>query len=180
MSRAERRSLGRTATQFLSTLKVPADSTMTMIFIALTVSAALFALVLGVRAARHQLPVAFGEEQVKRNGTEVTVQVRVKNRTERLLCPEIRFAARDREGLDLDEVVARPEDGSRAVEPQRSKLYGGTFRGLSERVLTEELDEFTAYLVPDSEECSAGGEGAHAWVTVPQPDRVGAGGVVKS
>lgn len=153
---------------------------MTTIFVALTVAAALFSFALGVRAARHQLPVEFGEEQVQRNGTEVTVQVRVKNRTDEVLCPEIRFAARDREGLDLGEMVARTEDGSVALEPQRSMLYAATFRGLSEQALDEELDEFTAYLVPDTTECSAGGDGARAPATGLHRARAGGAGAAGS
>lgn len=159
MRSVDRSPLLRAVTRHLGRLTRLSDATMTAVFVGLTVTAALAALTLGVRAARQQLPVELGEERVSREGGETIVRVTVRNRTEDVLCPEIRIAARDREGLDLDEQIARPRDSSERLEPERRKLYEAVFRDLSEQELAEELDEFTAYLVPDSEECSPAGTG---------------------
>lgn len=129
------------------------DSTMTVVFVALTGTAAVLSLALGVREARDRPPVSFGEEQVEHGGDATRVRVNVKNRTDEPLCPEIRIAARDREGLDLEEVVARPRSGSPAIGPDRSELYLGVFEELTDEQLEEELDELTAYLLDAGREC---------------------------
>lgn len=145
-----------TPTRWLERLKEVPDSTMTVIFVTLTVAAALVSLGLGIREARRTLPVAMGEEQVSREGGETVVSVNVKNRSDEAVCPEIRIAARDREGLDLDEVAAHPRSGEPRIEVDRSRLYVGTFTELTEQQLEEELDEFTAYLVDEDATCEAG------------------------
>ncbi len=148
-----------TPSRWLERLKEVPDSTMTVIFVTLTVAAALVSLGLGIREARRTLPVAMGEEQVSREGGETVVSVNVKNRSDEAVCPEIRIAARDREGLDLDEVAARPRSGESRIEVDRSRLYVGTFTELTEQQLEEELDEFTAYLVDEDASCEAGEAG---------------------
>lgn len=114
------------------------------LFYALAVGGAAVALGLGIARVYDRPPVDIGPERVRREGLVATVQVTVKNRSDDTLCPEIRIAARDREGLDLEEVVAQP-DGSGTLSPGQATTYVGVFRKLTARDYREELDEFAAY-----------------------------------
>lgn len=116
----------------------------TILFYALAAGGAAVAFGLGVAEVYDKPPVDIGAERVRREGNVATVQVTVKNRSQGTLCPEIRIAARDREGLDLEEVVARPE-GTGALAAGDADTYVGVFRGITPKEFREELDEFTAY-----------------------------------
>ncbi len=113
-------------------------------------------LVLGVREVRDRPSIEFGDERVRRQGLVATVQVTATNRTDEDRCPEIRIAARDREGLDLQEVVARPADGGPKLAAGQSTTYVGVFRRLDAEDYDEKLDEFVAYEFAD-EPCPGAG-----------------------
>lgn len=114
------------------------------IFFTVSAAGAVVAFALGLAQVYDRPPVEFGNERVSRDGLVATVQVNVRNRSDEALCPDIRIAARDREGLDLEEVRARPE-GEGALSPGQSVTYIGVFRNLTALEYHEELDEFTAY-----------------------------------
>lgn len=121
-------------------------------FFGVIVAGLVAALALGLSEARDRPAVEFGEERVRRDGLVATVQVNARNRTDEVVCPEVRIAARDREGLDLEEVVARPQEGGPRIGPGSSQSYVGVFHNLSEDDYRERLDEFSAYVF-DVEPC---------------------------
>ena len=117
----------------------------TLLFYAALLAGSAAALGLGVAEVVNKPPLDIGEERVHRTGLVSTVDVPVRNTSTRPQCPQIRIAARDREGLDLEEVVARPQDSNGRLAPGQTVTYTSEFRRLTRLEYREKLDEFTAY-----------------------------------
>jgi hypothetical protein len=117
----------------------------TLAFYAVILAGSAAGLGLGVAEVYSRPPVDIGEERVHRTGLVSTVEVTVQNTSSEPQCPEVRIAARDREGLDLEEVVAEPETHTGPLAPGQTVTYEGVFRGLTPLDYREKLDEFTAY-----------------------------------
>ena len=90
--------------------------------------------------------IEFSEPIAQRSDRVSTVQVRATNRTDRTLCPEIRIAARDRDGQDIDTAVAEPVDDDGVFSPRESIRFQAVLDGITDRQLEEEFDEYSAFV----------------------------------
>ena len=90
--------------------------------------------------------IEFSEPIAERSEQTSTVQVRVTNRTDKTLCPEIRIAARDRDGQDLDTAVAEPVDDDGVFSPRESIRFQGVLSRITDQEIEEELDEYAAFV----------------------------------
>ena len=94
----------------------------------------------------RQPAIDFSEPRAERDGDVVVVDVRAINTTDDPRCPEIRIAARDREGTDLAEAVARPVDGDAEILGGGRRTFRAELTGISDQEIEEELDEYAAYV----------------------------------
>ena len=107
-------------------------------------------LVLGIVEVQAKPDVRLGDERVRLEGLVATVQVTARNATgDETFCPVVRVAARDRDGLDLDDVEARPDFGDGRLTPGASANYVAVLDGISAQDFEEQLDEFFAYVDDD-------------------------------
>lgn len=90
--------------------------------------------------------IEFAEPIDQRSGGVSTVEVRARNTTDDMLCPEIHIAARDGEGRDLDVVVAEPIDDDGVFQPRESIRYRGVLDDISNQEFDEEFDEYAAFI----------------------------------
>lgn len=104
------------------------------------------ALGLTICEAQKEDPLQIGTVRTERQGLTTVAEVRVQNQTEEPQCPELRIAARDSDGQDLDEAVARPVTGEETLAPGQIAVYRAELTGISESEYREELDEFSAYV----------------------------------
>lgn len=74
------------------------------------------------------------------------VQVRARNTTDETICPEIRIAARDGEGKDLDVAVAEPVNDDGEFQPRESILYRAVLDDITEQEFTEEFDDYATFV----------------------------------
>lgn len=104
-------------------------------------------LVLGLLEVWDRPEIALGDERVRREGLDATVQVTARNAGDgETYCPTVFISARDREGLDLAEAEAVPDFGDGRIPPRGSANFVAEITGLTEREWDEELDEFVAYV----------------------------------
>ena len=129
----------------------------TLIFTTVILAGIAAAFGLGIAEVYSRPPVDIGEERVRRDGLIATVHVPIRNRLDQPVCTEIRIAARDREGFDLEEVVAEPDRHTGPLAPGQTVTYIGVFEALTEEDYREKLDEFTAYAFR-AEPCPPEGE----------------------
>ena len=73
----------------------------------------------------------FSEPVAQRSRGVSVVQVRATNKTDDLLCPEIRIAARDGDGQDLDAAVAQPVDVVGVFSPRESIRLRAVLDGIT-------------------------------------------------
>lgn len=107
-------------------------------------------LTLGIVEVRAKPDISLGDERVRIEGLVATVQVTARNDTDdQTLCPVIHVAARDRDGLDLDETRAEPDLGDGRLTPGASANFVAVLDGVSEQDFDEQLDEFVAYVDDD-------------------------------
>ena len=107
-------------------------------------------LVLGIVEVRAKPDVRLGDERVRIEGLVATVQVTARNDTDdETLCPVVRVAARDRDGLDLEDVAAEPDFGDGRLRPGASANFVAVLDGISAQDFEEQLDEFFAYVDDD-------------------------------
>lgn len=104
------------------------------------------ALVLTVVEIQAEPAVEVEVASSERTGSVSVVDARATNTTDEPQCPEIRIAARDGDGVDLDEVVATPVEGSERIQPGQSLRYRGELTDVTEQEINEELDEYAAYV----------------------------------
>lgn len=125
----------------------PTARTQRIAFHALVIGGAVIALLLGFREVYDRPVLRVGAERVGRDGLVSTVQVTIENTSDsRAYCPEVHVAARDREGLDLEDAVAEPDDGEGRLEPGDRMNYVGRLENLTAEDYDEELEEITAYV----------------------------------
>ena len=121
-----------------------------LLFGAVVAVGATLGLVLGVVEVRAEPNVELGDERVRIEGLVATVQVTARNQTDdETLCPRVYVAARDRDGLDLDEAEATPDLGDGRLAPGASANFVAVLDGVSEQDFDEQLDEFVAYVDDD-------------------------------
>lgn len=90
--------------------------------------------------------IELSEPVAQRSRGVSVVQVRATNRTDEILCPEIRIAARDGDGQDLDTVVAEPVDDEGVFSPRESIRFRGVLDRITETEFDEEFDEYAAFV----------------------------------
>lgn len=90
--------------------------------------------------------IELSEPVAQRSRGVSVVQVRATNRTDGVLCPEIRVAARDGDGQDLDAVVAEPVDDEGVFSPRESIRFRAVLDGITEKEFDEEFDEYAAFV----------------------------------
>ena len=90
--------------------------------------------------------IELSEPIAQRSGNVSVVQVRATNQTDDVLCPEIRIAARDRDGQDLDSAVAEPVDDEGVFSPRESIRFRGVLDDITDSELSEEFDEYAAFV----------------------------------
>lgn len=115
-------------------------------FFVISAAGIALALVLIVVEIQAEPAVEVEVTSSERTGSVSVVEARATNTTEEPQCPEIRIVARDRDGVDLDEVVARPLEGSERIPPGRSVRYRGELTEVTEQEIAEELDEYAGYV----------------------------------
>jgi hypothetical protein len=121
-----------------------------VLFGAFVAVGATLGLVLGIVEVRAKPDVRLGDERVRLDGLVATVQVTARNTTDdETFCPVVRVAARDRDGLDLDDVEARPDFGDGRLTPGTSANFVAVLDGISSQDFDEQLDEFFAYVDDD-------------------------------
>lgn len=104
------------------------------------------ALGLVVYEAQREDPIEIGNVRTEREGLTTVAEVRVRNTADEAKCPEIRIAARDTDGQDLDEVIAEPATGDEKLTPGQTAVYRAELSDISEREYQEELEGFSAYV----------------------------------
>ena len=90
--------------------------------------------------------IEFSEPIAQRSEGVSTVQVRATNQTDKTLCPEIRIAARDPDGEDLESVVAEPVDDDGVFSPRESIRFQAVLAGITDQEFDEEFDEYAAFV----------------------------------
>ena len=121
-----------------------------LLFGAFVALGATLGLVLGIVEVRAEPDVELGDERVRIEGLVATVQVTARNQTDdETLCPLIYVAARDRDGLDLDEAEATSDLGDGRLPPGASANFVAVLDGVSAQDFDEQLDEFVAYVDDD-------------------------------
>jgi hypothetical protein len=110
----------------------------------IAVACLLFAIEVNRRPA-----IDFSEPRVERVGGVSVVEVVAINTTGDARCPEVRIAARDREGVDVADAAARPVEGSDELLAGERRTYRAELTGIDESELDEELDEYAAYVWDD-------------------------------
>jgi hypothetical protein len=124
------------------------------VFVAVVTLGLALGLVLGVREARQTPVLKIGEPRVRVEGTTATVQITVKNTSEKTVyCPTVGIAAVDRDGLDLAKGVALPDLTDGRLEPRASANFIGTLTDLSKKDIDEKLDEYVAFII-DKNPCA--------------------------
>ena len=117
-------------------------------FIAIVSLGLTLGLVLGVREATHKPVLKIGEPRVRLVDTTATVQITVKNTSEKTTyCPIVGIAAIDRDGLDLAKGVALPDLTDGRLAPRASANFIGTLTDLSEQDIKEKLDKYVAFII---------------------------------
>lgn len=123
------------------------------LFYAAVVLGIVAGMTLGILEILDRPVIELGDERVRRDGLVATVQVLATNDSDdTTYCVEVRIAARDREGFDLQDVPAEPRDGEGRMRPGRTLNFTAVFDELDEQDYEEELDEFAAY-VDERSEC---------------------------
>ncbi len=121
-----------------------------LLFVGFVAIGAALGLVLGIVEVRAKPDIDLGDERVRIEGLVATVQVTARNDTDdETLCPIVRVAARDRDGLDLDDAEAVPDLGDGRLLPGASANFVAVLDGVSEQDFAEQLDEFVAYVDDD-------------------------------
>lgn len=124
-----------------------ADRTISVVFYAFCLAGVAVSLGLAVKEGAEKPPIAFGEERVVVRGPPASVvEVAVTNQSSVLRCPEVRIAARDREGRDLAEARARSLRGGAQIAPSEVVTYSTVLEGITEQEYREDLKEFSAYV----------------------------------
>lgn len=90
--------------------------------------------------------IEFAEPIAERSGGVSTVEMRARNTTDETLCPEIRIAARDGEGRDLDVEVAEPVGDDGVFQPRESIRFRAVLDDISDQEFEEEFDEYAAFV----------------------------------
>ncbi|MCE9622628.1 MAG: hypothetical protein K8R99_09815 [Actinomycetia bacterium] len=123
-------------------------ATQRIVFVAIVTLGLVLGLVLGVREASQKPVLKIGEPRVRVEGTTATVQITVKNTSEKTVyCPSVGIAAIDRDGLDLAKSVALPDLTDGRLEPRASANFIGTLTDLSQQDIDEKLDEYVAFII---------------------------------
>lgn len=115
-------------------------------FYIVSVAGIALALVLTVVEIQAEPAVEVEVASSERTDSVSVVDARATNTTDEPQCPEIRVAARDSDGVDLDEVVATPVEGSERIQPGQSVRYRGELTDITEQEINEEFDEYAAYV----------------------------------
>lgn len=119
-----------------------------IVFLSIVILGTGLGFVLGVREATQKPVLKIGEPRVRVEGTTATIQITVKNLSENTVyCPVVGIAAVDRDGLDLDSGVAKPDLTDGRLEPRASANFIGTLTEISQQELDEELDEYVAFII---------------------------------
>lgn len=119
-----------------------------VVFVSIVTLGLALGLVLGVREARQTPVLKIGAPRVRVEGTTATVQITVKNTSEKTVyCPRVGIAAVDRDGLDLAKGEALPDLTDGRLEPRASANFIGTLTDLSKQDIEEKLDEYVAFII---------------------------------
>ena len=122
--------------------------TQRVVFVTIVTLGLFLGLVLGVREANQKPVLKIGEPRVRVEGTTATIQITVKNTSEKTAyCPTVGIAAVDRDGLDLDRGIAKPDLTDGHLAPRASANYIGTLTGITQREFDEKLDEYVAFII---------------------------------
>lgn len=117
------------------------------LFYLVAVAGIVVGMTFGILEVLDRPVIELGEERVRRDGLVATVQVLATNTSDdTTYCVEVRIGALDREGLDLQDVPAEPQDGEGRMRPGRTINFTAVLDELDEQDYEEELDEFVAYV----------------------------------
>jgi len=118
-----------------------------VVFVAIVALGLVLGMFLGIREATQKPALKIGEPRVRVEGTTATIQITVKNTSDRVYCPTVGIAAVDGDGLDLDTGVALPDLTDGRLEPRASANFIGTLTDLTQQELDEKLDEYVAFII---------------------------------
>ena len=119
-----------------------------LVFVGIVTLGLALGLVLGIREANQTPVLKIGEPRVRVEGTVATIQITVKNTSENTVyCPTVGIAAVDRDGLDLDSGVAKPDLTDGRLAPRASANFIGTLTKITQQELDEKLDEYVAFII---------------------------------
>ena len=121
------------------------DQRLRFVFYPIATVGIIVSLVLGVRAVHDRPDLVVSDARVRREGLVATVQVTVRNRSHASLCPTIQIAARNRGGLDIEELPGQPVSGTGTISAGQTVGFRVQFTDLTTADY-ERLDKFVGFV----------------------------------